>query len=130
MLLFDQDGWVDFYATASEASQDLEAVDVRDGEYVAVYGLDGEAYDLGLTGKPHHEVPVLTATGQRDPVRLQGLLHAAQQHAPSWVTSTDPATFVNARAMHDWERRRLRWPSWLDRRLHGAAPALLPMPES
>ncbi|MBC3761831.1 hypothetical protein ACUN7V_17080 [Quadrisphaera oryzae] len=126
VLVIDRDGEVDYYATAAEAARDMEAIDVRGEEYLGVYGLDGEVYSVGLTGERHHEVPVLTATGQRDLVRLRELLQAAHARSPSRVTTADPASFVNARAMWEWDRRRLRWPRWLDRRLHGTAPALLP----
>lgn len=110
---------VEHHATAREAAAHMEAIDVEDGEYSGVYGLDGTVHDVVV----RRGLVELDRTERTDLPALLDALRDALDLPPG--APVDLVALVDDRQRRAWEHRWPRWPRRLDRRLHGDAPALL-----
>ena len=106
------------FSSVAHAAGWMEAIDVEDGGYEAIYTVDGDVVDISTEG----DRVVLTVT----PERQAGVL---RRRLRPWVNrmqlSTDPddlAAVANEMLVLEWETRRPKRPAWLDRWLHGKGP--------
>lgn len=118
-FVFAEDG-VDFFPTVAEAAAYVEAVDLDNGVYEAFIRLDGGS----LMPRPVDETNVhLECSGDRDKAKLIELLECERATRHTFTSDpTDPVQVANELLAGEWEARWPKWPSWLDRRLHGAGP--------
>lgn len=114
---------VDAYESLASASGNVEAIDVKNGEY-AFFTLHGHRVAATVSGKFKQDVS-LRATDEDKSSELQARLmsdlpkvglEAALAHSPLLAAQA----LIDARWSVRWPRR----PSWLDRRLNGERPVL------
>lgn len=113
-----RDGDLEVYADAAAAAGDLEAVDVQDGEYPFACRVDGAVLAIFT----EDERVVLDLTGDVDQARLRALIEAYAPSAPGAPRALAPLDFAEQWLDQQWQRRSVRWPRWLDRRMHGSGP--------
>jgi hypothetical protein len=113
VLVFSRDGDVDVFASVRAAAGYLEAIDVEDGEYAAIFTYDG--CEVAATTGAGNEVH-LTITDRHDPDRLEELVRRARPEAAGVVG------LANEELRLAWEGRWPRRPRWLHRRVRGDAP--------
>lgn len=95
----------------------MEAVDVDDGEYPAIFTHQGSVVDASVNS----ETVVLTDSGRRDLDDLSNRLKRYAQMVGRPVP-TDRLAFANTMLKADWETQRLRRPRWLFKRIYGETP--------
>ena len=109
-----------FVFTSLEAAAGwMEAVDVRDGEYLALFTDEGQVIRAAAT--PKFDV-VLTLTDEYDLLTFHNLL---RERCPdvTWHGHPDEVLALgNALLEQQWRKRWPRRPRWLDKRLHGQSP--------
>jgi hypothetical protein len=108
VFLLDRDDDLNVIESPERAQGWMEAIDVENGEYVAIYRQDGtRLVPTVVDGRV-----VLSATDEVDPRALAALLRAYASRWPSVPQTQDPASFAAA-----WlERRpRPRIAAWLRR---------------
>jgi hypothetical protein len=94
----------------------IEAPDVADGVYEAIFTLNGEVIRAEAGGTN----VVLTPTGDMD---LPGLTRRVRDNADRFMSDPADLPAVAAEILNaEWEARWPRRPRWLDRRLHGDRP--------
>lgn len=120
VFVFGEDG-VQFFVTVARAAAHVEVVDVEGGVYEAFVGLDGER----LIPRPVDETSVrLERSGDHDEAHLIELLERERATRNTFTSDpTDPSQVANELLASEWEARWPKWPTWLDRRLHGTGPA-------
>ena len=117
-FVFTKDGDVQLFTSVEEAARSVEAVDVMDGEYAAFFAVDGERLHPEVDGRRVR----LRRTGARDVDALSHQLRAVAQRNGYEGDDPDPRVVANEVFANQWHSRSLRWPKWLDRRLHGDGP--------
>jgi hypothetical protein len=112
-----------FVFTSLEAASGwMEAVDVRDGEYLALFTDEGRVIRAAAT--PKFKV-VLTLTDEYDLLTFRDLL---RERCPDVKWQGQPGEVLalgNALLEQEWRKRWPRRPRWLDARLHGESPPTL-----
>jgi hypothetical protein len=123
VFVFNEDGsGVEAYESLYAAWREVEGIDVKNGEY-AFIAVDGRAVVATVSGK--WDVTLRLT----DETRAAELRHRLTEDLPR--VGLDPALanapLAAAQALVDrrWAVRWPRWPSWLDRRLHGTRPVLV-----
>lgn len=119
MLVFTRDGELIVFAAAGDAAGWMESIDVIDGEYEAVFTLDGTI--VVASGAVNGPVS-LTVTDHTDLAGLRQRLHRVQRQAGFRCSADDPLAVANELLRLEWEDRRRRRPRWLARRRHGDTP--------
>ncbi|SDR89775.1 hypothetical protein SAMN04489717_0946 [Actinopolymorpha singaporensis] len=122
VFVFDRDHDALVFRSLEHATGYMEAIDVEEGEYVALFTETGGIVNATTTA----ERVVLTVTGERDEADLRARLRDHQRRMRTPEPITDPVAFASdyLRREREWEwaHRWPRWPAWLDRRLHGEHP--------
>ena len=102
------DGGVQFFESAQEAAQWVEAIDVEAGEYSAFVRLDAELLDARIVDQTR---VILEASGRRDRELLVGLLESARTENHTFSSDpADPETVADELRVAEWEAR---WPKGL-----------------
>jgi hypothetical protein len=118
-FVFADDG-VHFFLTVDEAAGSVEAIDVKNGEYEAIFTLTGEQLQPEILNE---FTVALRPFGVADLDTLRDLLRREQDRLGTFVSDPDnPTAVANEILLSKWARRWPRWPRWLDRRLHGTDP--------
>jgi hypothetical protein len=115
VFVFADDGLHVFPSLGAVIAQ-VEAIDVADGVYEAMFTLDGRVI-AARTEKNNVSLIVTDESGLESLfARLREQRHLFES-APE-----DLRGIANEMLAADWKVRWPRWPSWLDRRLHGDGP--------
>lgn len=117
VLVVDRGGEVMVFPTVDDLVTQLEAVDVRDAEYVA-FDLDGRVLGLRAVGD---DVQV-AVTDRRDLDSVRRSVRVYGDRVGLECDPTDLVAVANELLRREWEARLPRWPRWLAVRLHGRAP--------
>lgn len=117
VFVFEVDD-VGVFPSVGDAAGSLEGVDVDNGEFEALFTLDGRI----VRAKSRGEVAVLTVTEQRDIAGLKSRLHSYAQNAGLRCSPDDPRAIANEILRRQWEQRWPKRPRWLDERIHGSGP--------
>ena len=119
VFVFSSYGAIALFKSVELAAGGIESVDVRDGEYVEVFGIDGERFEITADG---HTV-TLRNTGVLELARLRERLRTLAERNGYSGEDPDRRFVANEVFANEWRMRWPRWPKWLDRRLHGEGPA-------
>jgi hypothetical protein len=113
------DGDMLVFPSLKAAASYIEAVDVNDGVYEALYTLDGWVIDP--RPDPSERQVELVVSEKKD---VDGLLRRVAERRPSdhGLTPADLRVIANEDFHAQWRVRWPRWPKWLDRRMHGDGP--------
>jgi hypothetical protein len=117
------DGDVHVEPTLERAAGCMEPIDVRNGEYEAVFDESGRRYDMSVVD----EITILIPTNDVDRDELVRLL---RQYVPGENLALEPEPFEDPLAVaaaisrREWEHRWPKRPRWLSRRIHGDGPAI------
>jgi hypothetical protein len=117
VLVFALDG-VDAFPSVDDAAASMEGIDVDNGEYPALFTLDGRI----VTATASRNDVVLTITDRRDEPDLDRRLREWAPRIGLTSPPDDRRAIANELMRLDWELRWPKRPRWLARRLHGAAP--------
>lgn len=93
VFLFDRDGDLNVFKTQAQAEGWMEAIDVRNGEYVVAYRADGTC----LVPTTDGQQVVLVPTEQTEQTEHQNLEDRLQDYAarvPTAPRATNPETFA------------------------------------
>lgn len=121
VLVFGADGELIPFRTLAEATGWMEAIDVLNGEYDALFTSDGRI--VAATAEQDGGRVTLTVTDQTDLPGLQQRLHQARPRERFTSDPDDPRAVINELFTQAWLNRRPQRPRWLDRLLHGDPPA-------
>jgi hypothetical protein len=115
VFVFADDGLRVFRDVAAVRSY-IEAPDVADGVYEAIFTLNGEVIRADAAGAN----VVLTPTGDMD---LPGLTRRVRDNADHFMSDPADLPAVAAEVLNaEWDARWPTRPRWLNRRLHGDRP--------
>lgn len=117
VFAFTQEGDAMVFTSLADAASYMEAIDVEDGEYAALFLIDGRIV-AATTGA---ENVVLTVTADRDEHGLKRRVREYRLRAGEPPVD-DLVAVANDWLQRDWERRWPRWPHWLTRRRRGEGP--------
>jgi len=122
LFLFGEGG-LNVEPSIDRAAGFMEPIDVRNGEYEAVFDESGRRYNFNVVNKTIH----LQATDELDADGLTDRLRAQARATDSLegFDPDDPMATAAAISRFEWEHRWPRWPKWLSRRLHGDGPAII-----
>ena len=95
VLVFERDGFVYAYQSATDAAQSIELIDVMDGHYVGAFSDSGEVIDLG--GEPGDLFATFAPTGDYAHQRLTELMRESRG-PQDWAN--DPHAFALAVLAH------------------------------
>lgn len=125
VFVFCEDGsGVDAYPSLRAVRGDIEAIDVRNGEY-ALFGDDGRVIEATTGGRLNEDV-LLRVTDNRESEALRERLSTALPRVGIDPTlASSPLLAAQALIDAQWSVRWPRWPAWLDRRLHGSKPVVI-----
>jgi hypothetical protein len=118
VFAFAADGEAIVFSSSKAAAGWIEAIDVRDGEYEALFAIDGRKVSIGTTGDTVH----VTLTQERDDVAFQRYLALVVGRENLSASPSDPVAVANELLRREWEQRWPQRPRWLARRLHGRQP--------
>jgi hypothetical protein len=119
VFVFALDGEPFVFRTLAEAAGWMEAIDVRDGEYPALFTDTGRVVEA--TATPNFDV-LLALTDRYDPAGFRALLRERTSGLGVKVGSDDVLAIGDALVREEWEHRWPQHPRWLARRLHGDRP--------
>lgn len=107
------------FPSLKAAASSIEAIDVNDGVYEALYTLDGWVIDPRPDAS-ERQVELIVSK-KRD---VDGLLQRVANRRPSdrVPSPEDLRVIANEELRRQWNARWPRWPAWLDRRMHGDGP--------
>lgn len=122
---YEDGGGVDAYASLQAAEGDIEGYDVGNGECV-FFAADGRAVEVTIVGQWGQDVS-LQVTDHHRSDELRARLAAALPAAGIDASLAD-SPLAAAQALIDarWNARWPRWPTWLDRRVNGSKPSVIP----
>ena len=122
VFVFYEDGsGVDAYESLRAAWRAVEGIDVKNGEYIFI-AADGRGVEATVSEK--WDVTLrLTAESRTDDLRDRLALVLPVVGLDGRLANT-PMAATQALVDARWSVRWPRWPSWLDRRLHGHRPVL------
>jgi hypothetical protein len=118
VFVFGEDPLPGVFTSMAEAAGDMETLDVENGEYHALYSVDGCRVRVSTaSGSVRLEV-----TDERDVADLRRRLRewAAVGHLAS--DPDDLVAVANELLRDQWDVRWPKRPGWLSRRVHGAGP--------
>ena len=118
VVAFDRHGYTIVFRSLTEAASWMEAIDVDDNEYVAVYALDGRS----IRAATAHEAVVLTLTEERNDADLRRRLDECRIRDGLRSPSGDIVGIANELLRREWEQRWPRRPRWLSRRRRDPGP--------
>jgi hypothetical protein len=114
------DGSIDAFWDFEEVDGCLFVSGVVEDDWTSFYRLDGEKL-TPILGQ-YDWVERLIPTGSRDlPSLIQVLTEYARTHQFE-TDGSDPSAFVDELARREYRSRWPKWPSWLDRWMHGDRP--------
>jgi hypothetical protein len=122
---YDDSSDLNAYASLQAAEGDNEGYDVRNGEG-DFFAADGRAVEATIAGQWGQDVSLrVTDHHMSDELRTR---LAATLPAAGIDVSLANSPLAAAQALLDakWNARWPRWPVWLDRRLHGSKPNVVP----
>lgn len=119
VLVFALDGEPFVFRTLAEAAGWMEAIDVRDGEYPALFTDEGQVVEA--TATPDFEVD-LTLTSRYDSDGFHALLRERTAVLGLQLDTDDVIAIGDALLRDEWEHRWPQHPRWLARWLHGDSP--------
>lgn len=122
-VFYEHGGGLDAFASLQAVVAELEAVDVRNGEY-AFFAADGRVIQAVVTGDAAGDVELhLTQVdaAHRLHQRLEAALPGVGIDA---ALARSPLSAAQALIDGRWAVRWPRQPAWLDRRLHGVRPVV------
>ena len=122
VFLFDLDGHVSAFRSVEEAAAWMEPNDVLDGEYPAVFTLDGHVVTPTTTDADR---VTLTVTDERDEASLLHWLKESGLRYGLTSPADDVVAVANELLRREWQNRWPRRPRWLSRRLYGDGPTQL-----
>ena len=122
VLVFDLDGYVSVFRSVEDAAAWMEPNDVFDGEYPAVFLLDGRVVTPTTTDADR---VTLTVTDERDEASLINWLEASRLRHGVTTPADGVVAAANELLLQEWHDRWPRRPRWLSRRLHGDGPTQL-----
>jgi hypothetical protein len=117
VFVFALDG-VEAFPSVDDAAASMEGIDVANGEYEAVFTLDGRP----VTATASKNDVVLTITDRRDEADLDRRLRDWAPRIGLTSPPEDRRAVANELMRRDWELRWPKRPRWLARRLHGSEP--------
>jgi hypothetical protein len=120
VFVITRDGDVEVFDSIEIAEGNLEAIDVLDGEYVELFGIDGER--LTISASQQDFKVVIERTGRFELGTLVDRLNALAERNGFDGSRGDPRAIANQVLINEWRVRWPRWPHWLDRRIHGDGP--------
>jgi hypothetical protein len=106
------------FPSVSHAAGWMEAIDVADGGYDAVFMLDGRVVEVTTD----RDRVVLTPTARQDEAGLRERIRNSPVLPHSDADREDLVAYANATLRAEWEARWPKRPRWLARRLHGEGP--------
>jgi hypothetical protein len=118
VFVFGDDPVPGVYVSLSDASGDLEAIDVKNGVYEALFTVDGRRVRASTSARS----VVLEVTTERDLDELCERLRRWAVRGGLKSDPGDPVAVANELLRHQWSSRWPKRPRWLDRRLHGDGP--------
>jgi hypothetical protein len=119
VFVFSDDPLPQAFRSLADAEGYMEAIDVENGEYEAIYTLDGRV----VTAATASDRVVLTVSAERDEDDLDGRLREWAKHAPELGDLLeDRVAVANRLLLDEWAVRWPKRPKWLARRLHGDEP--------
>lgn len=105
----------------------MEPVDVRNGEYEAVFDETGRRYSFEVVTEGSVESTRLAATEHVDLDELRSRLSDEMSRSNRTglkVEDVSPLEYAADVSRWQWERRWPKRPRWLSRRLHGDGPEI------
>lgn len=122
VFVFNEDGsGVDAFESLWAAWRQVEGIDVKDGEY-AFIAADGRAVEA--TVSEAWDVTLRLTDVDRGEELRRRLADALPREGLDERLAGSPLAAAQALSDQKWAIRWPRWPSWLDRRLHGERPVL------
>lgn len=121
VLVFGSDGELIPFRTLADAAGFMEAIDVLNGEYDALFTLDGPVAQATAAADGQPVRP--TVTDHTDLPGLQRRLRQVQPRERFVSDPHDPRAVANELLAQAWHQRRPKRPHWLDRLLHGDPPS-------
>ena len=119
VFVFSEDPLPQAFRSLADAEAEMEAIDVENGEYKAVYTLDGRIVSAATADNR----VVLKVTAERDEADLDWRLREWAKRAPELNDLLgDRVATANQLLLDEWEVRWPQHPKWLARRLHGEEP--------
>jgi hypothetical protein len=109
------------FPDVDHAASWMEAIDVADGEYEAVYDTSGRLIEAEAID-PKMGVLVLHPSDAADPADLRRRIQAYMDRTGFPGTADDAEGVAREYLRREWDQRWPKRPSWLDRRLHGDPP--------
>lgn len=120
IFVFTREGDLLAFPSLSEAAAYMEAIDVANGEYPALFTIDGRVV---AAATPNNET-TLTVTSEPNDSELNRRLLDYRRKSPQTLPE-DRIALANALLRWHWEHRWPKRPRWLARRLHGTGPSQL-----
>ena len=120
LFVITRDGDVEVFDSILIAEGNLEAIDVMDGEFIELFGIDGERLTISARERDHEVV--IERTGRSELGTLVDRLRSLAERNGYDGSSGEPRAVANQILLSDWQTRSPRWPRWLDRRRHGEGP--------
>lgn len=105
------------FPSPDDAARYMEAIDVKAGEYPAIYTDQGNIIEASAA----RQTVVLTDTGRSDSDDLTRRITRYAQRVGAPIP-TDRIAFANAVLRAEWDVRWPQRPRWLSRRIHGETP--------
>jgi hypothetical protein len=125
LFVFERGGDLSVFPSISAARAYMEAIDVANGEYEALFAVDGRIVTVSARDDATAADDItFTVTSKRGDTELDRRL-AEYRRASSRVLPEDRLAFANAILLWEWESRWPKRPRWLARRLHGDGPVQL-----
>lgn len=119
VFVFALEGEPFVFRSLAEAAGFMEAIDVTDGEYPALFTDEGQVVEA--TATPDFNV-LLALPDQYDPAAFRALLRERTSGLGLTADTSDVIAIGDALLRQEWEHRWPQRPRWLARRLHGDSP--------
>ena len=118
VFMFSEDPLPDVFTSLAAAAGDMEAVDVEEGVYHALFTLDGRVVRFGTAdGRV-----LLEVTDERDPDDLRRRLREWCERGHLESDPDDLEAVANELLRREWEARWPKRPWWLSNLIHGVRP--------
>lgn len=125
VFTFDRDGNLSAFPTLAFAAAWMEAIDVDDDEYEAVYTIDGRIVQASTA----NEAVILTVTARHDKPDLRRRLDEIRVRDGLLSPVDNTVGIANELMRREWENRWPRWPRWLPRLGPSKGPAQITPPQ-
>jgi len=118
VFVFTKDDDLNVFVSLDDAAGWMEAIDVDDGEYPALFTLDGRL----VNARTEDQSVRLSVTGEQDEAALHLRLQDYRRRVGLTSAPEDTRAVANELLRLEWEHRWPKRPAWLSRRLHGEGP--------